>query len=301
MYSFLTNRSKKSDDCLAGSTAGALAGLSIKESVMGQLLITLFLIFILLSGFICQSISWATGKVLAALEIAPSSVSEPGEWAMEGYTPQRNRAAPIQIAPPLKLVQELSLDGETPVGSPIVAAGDLLLVEGNHQLYALSQAGAERWVAPLPGSFLSPAVAGQIIFVRAEAGETGYLMALRAGSGETFWQFKFPEVGSRYGDIGGHVTSPVVVGGLVLVGAGQTFYALNAETGQTAWMFQMAEPVSSSAAVGNEIVFFTDFKALHAVELKSGMERWRFAPETETRARLFAPVVSEDHLLTTSG
>jgi outer membrane protein assembly factor BamB len=275
--------------------------LTDKESVMVQLLITLFLVFILLNGYICQSISWATGKALAALETAPDSVSEPGEWVMEGYNPQRNRAAPTQISPPLKLVQELSLGGETPVGSPVVVAGDLLLVEGNHQLYALSQVGAERWAVILPGSFLSPAIAGKTIFVRAETGKTGYLMALRAGSGETLWQFKFPEVGSRYGDMGGHVTSPVVVEGLVLAGAGQAFYALNAETGQTAWVFQMDEPVSSSAAISDETVFFSDFKGLYAVDLKTGIERWRFVPETGTVARLFAPVVSEGYVITTSG
>jgi outer membrane protein assembly factor BamB len=266
-----------------------------------QLLIGLFLIFILLSGYICQGITSAAGQTLATLQTTPGSASEPGEWVMEGYNPQRNRATTTEISPPLKLAQELSIEGETPAGSPVAVAGDLCLVEGNHQLYALTHKGEERWSVALPGSFLSPAIAGQIIFVRAEAGETGYLMALQAVSGEKLWQFKFPEVGSRYGDMGGHVTSPVVVEGLVLVGAGQAFYALKAETGQTAWVFQMDEPVSSSAAVSDETVFFTDFKQLHAVNLKTGVERWLFEPKTETIARLFAPAAGDGQLLTTSG
>jgi outer membrane protein assembly factor BamB len=181
---------------------------------------------------------------------------------MEGYNPQRNRATTAHLAPPLKLAQALLIGRNSLVGSPVVAAHDLLLVEENHQLHAVTYEGEARWAATLPGSFLSPAVAGNTIFVRAESGEEGYLVALQAGSGENLWQFKFPEVGSSYGNMGGHVTSPVVVEGLVLVGAGRSFYAFKTNTGHIAWTFQLAEPISSSVAVAGKTVFFTDFKQL---------------------------------------
>jgi outer membrane protein assembly factor BamB len=85
------------------------------------------------------------------------------------------------------------------------------------------------------------------------------------------------------------------------VGASQSFYALKAETGQVVWSFPTLDPVSSSAAVAGEIVFFTDFGQLYAVDLKAGTERWQFAPQDESLARLFAPVVNGEQLITSSG
>ena len=195
----------------------------------------------------------------------------------------------------------MRIGAETLVGSPVIVAGDLLLAEGNHYLYALTPEGQERWSVELPGSFLSPAVAGDAVFIRAEAGEEGYLMAFRLDTGEKIWQFKFPQVGSSYGNMGGHVTSPVVVDGLVLVGAGQFFYAVKVETGQVTWSFPTYDPVSSSAAVAGETVFFTDFGQLYAVDLKTGTERWQFAPGDGSMARLFAPAVNGEQLITSSG
>jgi outer membrane protein assembly factor BamB len=247
------------------------------------------------------NVASGANEALVASEAPNSSVSRSGEWVMEGYSPRRDRATREAVLPPLEMAGAFAIGGETPVGSPVAVVGDLLLVEGNHRLHALDlDRQGERWSVDLPGSFVSPAAAGQRIFVRAESGEEGYIIALQADSGQKLWQYQFPLVGSNYGNIGGHVTSPVVVEGLVLVGASQFFRALDAESGQEVWAFNAGEPITSSAAVVDEDVFFTDFKQLHALDLKSGAERWQFAPETEAVTLLFAPVVSGELVITTS-
>lgn len=245
------------------------------------------------------NVASGASEALAASEAPDASVSRSGEWVMEGYSPHRDRATREPVLPPLEMTQAFAIGGETQVGSPVAVVGEVLLVEGNHRLHAwdLDRQG-ERWAVALPGSFVSPA--GQRIFVRAESGGEGYIIALQADSGQKLWQYQFPLVGSNYGNIGGHVTSPVVVEGLVLVGASQFFRALDAESGGEVWAFNAGEPITSSAAVADERVFFTDFEQLHALDLKTGTERWRFAPETEAVSLLFAPVVSAELVITTS-
>jgi outer membrane protein assembly factor BamB len=255
----------------------------------------------LLNDHLCQILPSVSSNTLTALETEAGSLSDPNEWVMEGYSPRRDRTTPVHLPPPLKLGQELVIGEEIPVSSPVAVAGNLLLAEGSLALYALTREGQKRWSSPLPGAFLSPAVAGDTVFVRAESGEEGYIGALQTASGEKIWQFEFPQIGSSYSNLGGHVTSPVVVNGLVLVGAGQAFYALDAGTGQVVWVFYMEEPVSSSAAVSDETVFFTDFEQLYAVDRTTGAEQWRFEPGGESIARLFAPVVNGEQVITSSG
>lgn len=275
--------------------------------MMAKRILILLLILVLLSGCFSLMIlsllqTMIVSGALAAFNPNQTSNSKPGEWVMEGYNPQRNRAAGASIAPPLNLAQEYSIGGQTPLGSPVTVTADLVLVEGDHRLYALTRQGQQLlWSVDLPGSFLSPAVAGQVVFVRAEMDQTGYVLALQANSGEQLWQFEFPQVGSQYSNIGGHVTSPVIVDNLVLVGAGQAFYALEVETGRPFWSYNTDEPITSAAAVAGETILFTDFKQLYALDLQSGRQRWRFQPENGTAAQLFAPVVDREQIITTSG
>jgi outer membrane protein assembly factor BamB len=274
--------------------------------MMAKRIVILLLILVLLSGcfgLMILSLLQTTivSGALAAFNSNQTSNSKPGEWVMEGYNPQRDRASSAPITPPLKLAQEYSIGGQTPLGSPVTVTADLVLVEGDHRLYALTRQGQEQWSIDLPGSFLSPAVAGPVVFVRAEMDQTGYLLAIQANSGEQLWQFEFPKVGSQYGNLGGHVTAPVIVDGLVLVGAGQAFYALEVETGRPFWSYNIDEPITSAAAVAGETILFTDFKQLYALDLQSGRQRWRFQPEDGTVAQLFAPVVDREQVITSSG
>ena len=261
-------------------------------------------LYLLLCLSLVLVLSSCAGGSPAAVSSQPAEpvdlVSDPvhqGEWAMEGYNPQRTRATSDQTSPPLHLDYEFKVGGETQFGSPVGIAGGLLFVEGWRKLHALPvEGGEETWFFDLPGSFLSPAIAGNQVFVRAESGEQGYIFALTADSGLKSWQFKFPRVGSTGGNFGGHATSPVVVDGLVLVGASRTFHALDAESGEQVWTFNTEEPVTSSASIAEETVYFVDFTNLYAIDLKTGTERWRFIQNG--LGVLFAPIVIGEHLVT---
>jgi eukaryotic-like serine/threonine-protein kinase len=211
-------------------------------------------------------------------------------WPMEGAGPQRNRATNAQIAPPLSAQDKFVVGGDTKLGSPVAVTADMLFADGDHRLHAFGLAdGQERWRVDLPGSFLSPAIIGDTVFVRAEAGDQGFLVALDRVTGAQRWQFQFPSVGSPYDNVGGHVTSPVIVDGLVVVGAARVLVALNAQSGAVVWQFDSAEPIASSATVADDTVYFADFTHLYALELKTGKERWHFAHAVVTL--FFAPIV----------
>lgn len=218
---------------------------------------------------------------------------------MEGYSLARDRATADDVRPPLQMEQEFTIGGDTQYGSPVGVARGLLFVEGASRLYALAlDSGKEQWAFNLAGTFLSPAVAGNRVFVRAESGEDGYVFALEADSGLKLWQFKVPRVGSSYGDFGGHVTSPVVADGLVLVGASQSLYALDVDTGEQRWAFDAQNPVASSAAVAGDNAYMTDFTRLYAIDLETGTESWSF--EHGTLSLFFAPIIIGDVVIITS-
>ncbi|MCD6289547.1 MAG: PQQ-binding-like beta-propeller repeat protein [Anaerolineae bacterium] len=232
---------------------------------------------------------------------APPDISSSGqgEWVMEGYGPRRDRATTEDLSPPLRVEHRFSVGGDTRHVSPVGVARGLLFVEGDRKLYALDlKNGKKRWYFDLPGSYISPAVAGDQVFVRAESGKNGYVLALAVNSGLKLWQFKFPRVGSAYDDIGGHVTSPVVAGGLVLVGASRTLYALDAKTGTKVWVLGLDAPVASSAAVADDTVYVADFTRLYAVDLKTGEKRWDF--NHGAVSLFFAPVVVGNEVVITS-
>jgi outer membrane protein assembly factor BamB len=245
----------------------------------------------------------ATWLVVALLFTACGRVNTPtqpftAEWPMEGYGPMRNRGTAEVLTPPLFVQREYPLTDEATNASPVTIAGGLLFAEGDGRLHAVDlSSGEERWQINLPGSFLSPAVIDDTVYVRAEAGEEGYIFALTAANGSKRWQYKFPQVGSSYDNIGGHVTSPVVADGLVLVGAAQTLLALDANSGQEVWSFAAEFPIVSSAAIANDLVYFADFTRLYAVDLTTGQERWRF--DHGKLALYFAPILVGDQVALT--
>jgi outer membrane protein assembly factor BamB len=263
---------------------------------------TFFVKFLLSGLFFLLGACSTSQQASITLPAAPGeshSSSASGEWAMEGYNLQRTRATTEDIQPPLDMGREVTVGGDTQFGSPVGIAQNLLFVEGDRKLYALAlESGEEQWNFALPGHFISPAVAGHTVFVRAESGEEGYIVALTSDKGLKLWQFKFPRVGSRYNDVGGHVTSPVVSQGLVLVGAAQSFYALDAQSGKEVWNFKMPEPVASSATIAGDLVYFTDFDSLYALDVKTGEESWHFAHKD--LASVFAPIIIDDQILMTS-
>lgn len=189
--------------------------------------------------------------------------------------------------------------GDTELGSPVSVTADMLFADGDHRLHAFGLVdGQERWRVDLPGSFLSPAIVGDTVFVRVESGEQGYLVAMDLATGEPQWDYQFPKVGSQYNNVGGHVTSPAVLGDWVVVGAANTMTALDTQSGAVRWTFASDEPITAAAAVTVDTVYFADYTHLYAVDVANGVERWRFKLDTGTL--FFAPIVANNRVFTTS-
>ncbi len=222
------------------------------------------------------------------------------EWPMEGQSAQRNRASSDDIKLPLSVRDQYSVAGDAEHVSPIAIANGRLFAESDRKLHAVAlDSGKELWQFNFAGSFLSPAVADNTVFIRSETGDEGFVYALKADTGAQLWMYQFAKVGSSFGNVGGHVTSPVIVNGVILVGAAQTLHALNVKSGKEVWKFATEYPVVSSASVASGIVYFADFTNLYAVDLKTGKELWRF--DHGKQALFFAPVIVDNQVAIAGG
>ena len=184
-----------------------------------------------------------------------NSTSGPDDWAMEGSNPSRTRSIDGALALPLTQRSEVRLDDDRGTGSPLTIARGLMLVESQNRLRAIDiKSGVERWSFPLVGVYISPAVAGKYVFVRSEAGNKGQLLALDINTGKQLWAFTPKRLSSPDNSyFGGHLTSPVVVDGIMFIGAGRG-YALDA-TGAVRWTFAAKDYISSSATVSQGQVY----------------------------------------------
>ncbi|HEY3229335.1 MAG TPA: PQQ-binding-like beta-propeller repeat protein [Roseiflexaceae bacterium] len=229
-----------------------------------------------------------------------TSTSGPDDWAMEGYNPARTRSIEAGVALPFTQQRALAVSGDTGDGSPLTIAHGVILIESPHRLRALDlSSGAERWSLPLDGVYISPAVAGNTVFVRSEADNKGQMLALDIASGKQRWAFRPRRLSSASnGYFGGHLTSPVVVGGTVFLGAGKEVYALDAATGAQRWQFAAQDYISSSATVADGRIYIADFAHLYSIDQQTGVLAWAFPT---TNSIYFSPVVAGQTVLLTNG
>ena len=211
-------------------------------------------------------------------------------WLMEGGSPQRLRQSGDGLAPPLVRGRGIDIEEAGLFASPPSIGPEHLYVDMEGGLDAVAAAdGSRAWRIRLKGFYLSPVVDGERVYVRAEAGNQGALIALDAGNGDLLWQFDFPEVGSDAENMGGHVTAPLPAGNNLLVASGRNLHAVDRDTGAEVWRARLAEPVTSSAALGGSLAYIADFFHVYAFDTESGTEVWRHAGEQV--AQFFAPVV----------
>ncbi len=213
-------------------------------------------------------------------------------WPVEGGNEGRTRESVSQLAPPLILEHEVPIGESGEFVSPVTYAEGFVYADGEASLHVFPASSDEAaWEIRLPGYFLSPLVQNKRVFVRAESAGVGFLFALDAQTGAKDWQFQFPQVGSEHQNIGGHVTSPVLAGGKLLVASARVFYALNPSTGQVEWELPLEEAVASSPAAENGLAYISDFTRTYAVDIASGEEQWRFTGQEPSL--YFAPVIRD--------
>jgi outer membrane protein assembly factor BamB len=70
--------------------------------------------------------------------------------------------------------------------------------------------------------------------------------------------------------------SPVAAGGIVLLPAGATVYAVDAKTGQEKWSHPYNGGTTSPSAIALGVAFFNSGCCLYAVDAYNGREKWKF-------------------------
>ncbi len=180
--------------------------------------------------------------------------------------------------------------------SPAIA-GDLVIVgSGDGNVYGFDAAtGTERWRVVTAGRIRSsPATANGVAYV---GSADGFLYAIDPETGELRWSFETEGASFSSAEFGFDrktiQSSPAVAGGRIFFGSRDgKFYAVEASTGELAWRFDHSTPwVVSSPAIyqGAAIVGTSDGLFLHAMNIETGEEIWRF----ETGDRVFSsPAVS---------
>src|SRR5919202_2090194 len=246
--------------------------------------------------------SFSTTPVKAA-KVSPNtatSVSGLDDWMMEGGNPARTRARSEGVTLPIKRQREIRVTGDQGTGSPVAIANNTILVEAEHRLRAIDlESGKERWSFAENGRYISPAVAGDTVYIRAESDNKGQVFALDLGTGKQRWAFTPRRLSSAAtGYWGGHLTSPVIANGVVFIGAGKELYALDAASGALRWEYDALDYLSSSATVGDGRVFFSDSEEVYAIDQRSGTLAWKVATHFEP---YFSPIVANQTVFLTSG
>jgi outer membrane protein assembly factor BamB len=169
-------------------------------------------------------------------------------------------------------------------GSPLVDQGTVYVGSTDGFLYAAdARTGALRWRFRAAGAVDSaPAAANGLVYFTSRP---GILYALKAASGRLAWKVEFgPDLGTRdYWDY--YLSSPVIAGASVIVGAGDGFVrSLVARTGKLRWRFDAGARVRSTPAVAEGFVVVGTASG-HVVALHEGdgTLAWRFATAGASR------------------
>lgn len=173
--------------------------------------------------------------------------------------------------------------GGSVISSPAVGGGLVYIGSGDGKLYALQRNdGVLRWSYQADAAIASsPALGDGAVFFTSRSGR---IYAVDARTGRLRW-FRATEAplpfpwGHESGDH--FVSSPVLTGGLVIVGAADGgVYALATRTGRVVWRGRTWGRVRSSPAVSGGRVFVGSADGgLYCFDLATGHRRWRFDTE----------------------
>ena len=212
-------------------------------------------------------------------QAAPPPPQEPGvAWPMYGYDQERLRFLNgSTLAPPFRRIWTFPARNlvEFP---PAVAYGRLFFANNSGVLYAIgARNGRKAWQYVSHRCVAaSPAVDRHVVFETflnappcnrsPSASLTGEVVAFTVGNGRVLWRRT----------IGPSESSPLLVGGLVLVGDWDgRVWALRASTGKTVWTTKLRGQVKDGLAVSGNRVFVGDYSGrVYSLGLRSGRVFW---------------------------
>jgi outer membrane protein assembly factor BamB len=167
--------------------------------------------------------------------------------------------------------------------SPVIQDSVVVFGAGDGVTYALNvETGAELWRFATKGRIRSsPAIAGGVVFI----GSTdGHAYAVHLANGQEKWRYATRGAELVSADLGvdrrSIIASPAVDAAHVYIGSRDGFmYALDRETGEMRWRVSHSGSwaMSSPALTGDRMFSGTsDGRWVHAVDVASGEELWRF-------------------------
>jgi eukaryotic-like serine/threonine-protein kinase len=182
--------------------------------------------------------------------------------------------------------------GGAVISSPVISGGVLFVGSSDHSFYALdAESGALKWKFKAEGRITSSAAvsAGLVLF----GSYDGNFYALDAASGKVRWKFKTegerrfegkhlhgsqPVAELMPDPFDFYLSSPVVFGGAVYFGSGDTnIYALDLESGKLKWKFKTGDVVHASPAIADGVLFVGSWDSyFYALDAATGTENWRF-------------------------
>lgn len=200
-------------------------------------------------------------------------------WAMFRRDPARTGASLDSVRPPLRVAWSTALGGTAHGGGPAVV-GDKVYVAiadensgGRAGVYALNvRDGSVLWTYRTKSSIRnSVSVADGMVYAMSVGGE---VVALDASTGKLRFTYQFDGVGRWL------FASTVVKDGILYVGSGAQFVALDAKTGQRIWTAANmgGDWISclTSPAVGTDTVLMglNWSKGLYGLKRRTGAIRW---------------------------
>lgn len=116
--------------------------------------------------------------------------------------------------------------------------------DGDSIIFALNNMGMKEWERQLDGvTEASPAVAYNTVYIQTDK----FAYALDTDNGAAKWS---RQIDSEYS-----VSSPAVATGRVYFGLDNYIYALDALTGDTIWSYKTEDPIQSSPAISDGLLF----------------------------------------------
>ncbi len=180
--------------------------------------------------------------------------------------------------------------------TPVLSGQSIFIGSDSGILFAVdARTGREKWRFKADSSIASdPFLDGNAIYFSTKKGS---LYSLDSEIATLNWHLSFKAEGLYHGGWDYFVSSPVVVGELVIFGSGDNHIrALSKETGEEVWVFDTGTLVRCTPAVYKNILYCGTMEGeMYALDLQSGKQIWKFKtdgkkdfPKGEI---LFQPVV----------